>query len=245
MSAVDDFISSDADIRAKLLEYMEQEGIPASSTNQMIIDNALRSSDVRAFIKPQSIVMKGEITRLIESVFRNPGAMDEAVARIIADTGVFSVSEVADNQQLWDLYASSGSGFVAGLNTSCSIFKPPSPELALTNLFRKVRYVDEDQEYFLETSLLFFAKNKEWQFEREWRMLRKLSEADLIAGSQENRIHLVELPEGAIVRVVFGYKFEEGRVLDAIGKISAIHPGIRFQRARIEIGARAIRFQDF
>lgn len=88
-------------------------------------------------------------------------AAKRSLDRLVSELGIFSLSEQPDNDQLWGLYASSGSGFVVEFDTQHSFFRAASGR----NLIRKVIYTDERSDDLLTNPIfLFMVKNQDWSF---------------------------------------------------------------------------------
>jgi hypothetical protein len=112
---------------------------------------------------------------------------------------------------MWAHYADQGSGFVVGLDSKNSLFLSKcNPR---KNLLRKVLYSDQRiQNFWNNPYYLFLVKNSGWSYEREWRIIKELSECDechVVGGDQ---IFLSRVPCEAIKEIYFGYCYEMSQV---------------------------------
>lgn len=167
------------------------------------------------------------------------GSMDETsnpmFAEVLADVGVFSVSEVLDSHQMWGLYANSGRGFVVEFDTKHKFF---NAENAAGNALRKIKYSNENIKDFWENPLyLFFVKNKDWSFEREWRMLKPLSQCDHVVGQD---VFLCDVPKGMIKSITFGYAYENDRIVQQVSDLESWNSGVVFKKAVVNQRSKEI-----
>jgi hypothetical protein len=54
---------------------------------------------------------------------------------------------------------------------------------------------------------LFFTKQKQWEYEKEWRMVRVLDEATTVIKNEQGDVYLFELPPDCISQVILGVKY--------------------------------------
>jgi len=59
------------------------------------------------------------------------------------------------------------------------------------------------------TQELFFTKGKDWGYEREWRMLRLLSDSEMSISTSAGAVHLFPVPPGCISGVILGCRISE------------------------------------
>src|SRR3990167_11177398 len=183
----------------RLVEEAAKQGLPADPKfiGQRLRDPATQIELERIRAQSQSL-----IRYLIRCAF-GAGATDRLLEDIVSETGIFSVSAKAENVQLWGLYASSGKGFVVEFDPMHPFFLAPGKT---TSLFRRVKYTDDSVSALFDNPYyLFLVKNRQWQFEDEWRITKKLSECDenrLVAG---DHLYLCNVKPGMIKSVIFGY----------------------------------------
>jgi hypothetical protein len=158
----------------------------------------------------------------------NAGA-EHAFEDTTSKLGIFSVSETPVNEQMWGLYSNSGSGFVVEFDAHNHFFIAPNGR----NLFRKVKYTNQRVRDFWENPLyLFMVKNENWLFEREWRMLKQLTDCDETKVHGSDNIHLWCVMPGMIKSVIFGYNYDQQKLAEHGARIQAyFDPSIHIQWA--------------
>jgi len=123
------------------------------------------------------------------------------------ELGILSLTEEPCNQLMWSHYTESGKGVAVGLfvgeeeNRHGLLARPCSFGLAI-----KVTYSDEVTKLktdFSNSAHVFCSKRLAWEYEREWRVIKALNEAE---GVQQNDTLLYTLsfmPEH-LATIIFG-----------------------------------------
>lgn len=179
-----------------------------------------------------------EANKTIKRVYlSNPGRLDDEFAnlhraRINREIGALCVTENSKSIVMWSHYASDHKGFVVGFDSEDAFFchRMNDPEdigvLTPLNYSEKRPYVKkEDIERGESLPDILFTKNKEWSYEREWRIIRFLRNADEIT---EN-IHLFRVPGSAIQEVIFGCKIEQSTTENLLKSINQ-NPNLKHVR---------------
>ncbi len=131
----------------------------------------------------------------------------QQLQNLIAQWGIFSVSESPVNQLMWSHYAQNGAGFVVGFDAQHDFFF--STDAPRRNLLRKVVYSDERVTNFWRNPyFLFLVKKSGWSYEREWRMMKELAECSEHRIIDGKDIFLCNIPRGVIKEIYFGYAYE-------------------------------------
>jgi hypothetical protein len=128
-----------------------------------------------------------------------------------ANVGAFCLSEVRDSLLMWAHYASSHTGFVIEFDSENSHFNAKRTEQDEFCFLRPVDYRKERPRGTLLESIegLFTVKSSEWEYEREWRILRPLDQAEQIIPAEPFAIHLYRVPAAAIKSVIVGARATE------------------------------------
>ena len=169
------------------------------------------------------------------------------------DAGILSLSETRDNLLMWAHYAQGHTGFVLELDGSHDFFKGNNsllgfakPERAEYRLERPRMTAEETSE---ETALrdIFFVKGSEWEYEKEWRYLKNLTNAHRkIVVTNGHDVHLFRLPPKCIKGVILGcYSSEE--LKNKIVELCRDDPEfghLRIQQARISETHYSIAIED-
>lgn len=146
----------------------------------------------------QFLAMLGAVSKqLIPTI---PGKFDEVL-------GVFSMCEVPDSLLMWAHYGVSHTGFVLELDPNHPYFNARRTDQDEFGHLRQVHYRDVRPSASLielDGTEMFLVKSKEWSYEREWRILRPLTDANQIVNANGESIHLFQLPPESIKSVILG-----------------------------------------
>ena len=107
--------------------------------------------------------------------------------------GILSLSETPNNLLMWSHYAEDHTGFVLMLDSSHRFFKGNEPFLGFAKP-EPVQYKSERPRITVEEvtmSELFLTKGSDWQYEKEWRYLKFLNDAN--KRHEKSNTHPVEL----------------------------------------------------
>ena len=108
---------------------------------------------------------------------------------------------------MWAHYGMSHTGFLLELDPRHSYFNARRTDQDEFGYLRQVRYRDVRPSASLidlDGTEMFLVKSKEWSYEREWRVLRPLEDAQMITKQSGEDIHLFELPPDSIKTVILG-----------------------------------------
>ncbi len=129
------------------------------------------------------------------------------VERWFNSVGILSLSETPDNLLMWSHYAKEHTGFVLMLDGSHKFFEgnEPFPGFAKPE---PVQYKLERPSTTIEEVTvpeIFLTKGSDWQYEKEWRYLKFLNDAD----NRHERpntppVELFRLPPKCIMGVILG-----------------------------------------
>lgn len=123
--------------------------------------------------------------------------------------GVLCLSEVRNSLVMWGHYASNHCGFVVGFDSEHPFFNHRRTESDEFGFLRKVKYTQHRPHVTLANSdsvIWFEQKSHEWAYEKEWRVLRVLHEANLVIQSQPFSIHLFEFPAAVVREKIVGMR---------------------------------------
>lgn len=134
--------------------------------------------------------------------------------RILNDTfGILSLSENPLNIPMWAHYSDNNKGFAIGFDTKNEyFFEKHNRELDYRNL-RKVNYSTDrptikdiyNPDEIFDT---FFNKSTHWSYENEWRVCRRLEDADDIIQNDGKKLHLFKFNPNIIKEIYFGLRSE-------------------------------------
>jgi hypothetical protein len=130
-------------------------------------------------------------------------------AALNQNVGIVCLSEVPDSILMWGHYTDDHRGFVVGFDSEHSFFSQRRSLEDEFGFLRQVRYRRERPKVVLsDTSspAWFNTKSDQWAYEKEWRMLRVLSEADSRAESAPFPLCLFRFPGAAVVEIIIGLR---------------------------------------
>jgi Protein of unknown function (DUF2971) len=131
---------------------------------------------------------------------------DLAQYTLDAEFGVLCLSETADNLLMWAHYADNHRGVTIQFESEHTFFSEGELGFDLPNSGR-VEYADKRpilSHSNLRSPRLLFRKSPEWSYEKEWRFIKKLSDADRVVEGTPHAIHLFGIPPEVITGIVIG-----------------------------------------
>lgn len=165
----------------------------------------------------------------------------ETRERVGRQIGVLSLSAVNDSLLMWAHYAESHKGFAIGLDSHHPYFDQRRHGDDVIRHLAPVAYSEERPAAILLNPALteaeqvarlaatfFLTKSIEWQYEREWRMLRSVDEASEKIELSNEVVCLYELPSEAVTDVIVGCRMS-GPARDAL---LALRSDARFVHTR-------------
>jgi hypothetical protein len=121
--------------------------------------------------------------------------------------GVLSLCEAPDSLLMWAHYGVSHTGFVLQLDPTHPYFNSRRTDQDEFGYLRQIQYRDSRPSanlIDLDGPEIFLVKSREWSYEREWRILRPLKDAQKTINVDGEDIHLFQLPADAITAVILG-----------------------------------------
>jgi hypothetical protein len=121
--------------------------------------------------------------------------------------GALCLTETPDNLLMWAHYANSHTGFVVEFDTTHPHFDERRSDADEFRHLRQVNYRDTRPNGALTDMNgyeLFTVKSTHWSYEREWRILRPLPDAERVVSVEPYPVHLFRIPFGAISSVILG-----------------------------------------
>lgn len=160
--------------------------------------------------------------------------------------GVLSLTSRPLNLLMWAHYAQSHQGFVIEFDPSHAMFVDARQRPVGFDHLGPVVYSQgrPRYDYLSDVNMvdLFFHKSIEWKYEKEWRMVRRLQEADEV---KPNGAHLFAIPPSAIKSIIFGCQMgatEKTRLQTALGSV-ADFAHVHVQQAVAEEETFALRLE--
>jgi hypothetical protein len=140
--------------------------------------------------------------------------------------GALCLSEVPDSLLMWSHYGASHSGFVIEFDAHHGHFNEKRSDSDEFRHLRRVLYRETRPSMplsQLEGPDLFLVKSGHWSYEREWRILRALSEAATVIPASRLPVHLFPFPRQTVLSVILGARVTDATEA-AIRAALAAHP---------------------
>ncbi len=200
----------------QLLEHeLEKYGALTDLVPQVMLNDLLHAQKSRL----------PEVFRLLESpiVERVSSLLDGFLNE---NVGVLCLSEVRDSILMWGHYTDNHRGFVVGFDSNSSFFSNRRSEQDEFGFLRRVDYQRQRPNVVLSDSsspACFQTKSEHWAYEKEWRLVRVLSDAEYQINDQQFPVCLLEFPNDAVLEIIVGLR--STRLF--IEEIKSLVPGLR------------------
>ena len=203
----------------KLLEksfdnFIKQHRIPLQNRDQLFkYFRNTTGKKIKESLENDSI--ESIKSKLIPSL--NSEEQTHKLLKAIGKLLCFSLSKQENISPMWAHYANHHEGFVIAFDTKSAWFK--EWENGESKNLIKVPYFDGKMEEPLDNPLkAIFSKEKDWEYEREWRILAEEYQADEKTPTEEP-IHLVSFPPEAVQRIILGKRIKpdvESRIKEIV-----------------------------
>jgi hypothetical protein len=149
------------------------------------------------------------------------------------NVGVLCLSEIRDSILMWGHYTDNHKGVVVGFDSDHVFFSRRRSENDEFGFLRQVIYQVQRPRVILSdtTSTAWFeTKSEQWAYEKEWRIVRVLSEAACRIDRNPFSICLFEFPADAVREIIMGIRFPSS-LLPKVQTLAATFPGAVLLRA--------------
>jgi hypothetical protein len=139
--------------------------------------------------------------------------------------GILSLTEEPNNLLMWAHYAQNHEGFVIGFDPLDSFFSESSNQQQLGPLQKVIYAADRPTKTLKSIPIrdVYLTKSKEWEYEREYRLLRWADKPDLRIDREPVPICLYKLPTSCIKTVIFGCRMKN-ETIDIITRVLKTDP---------------------
>jgi hypothetical protein len=227
-----DGFSSPAETAKALHEQLEQQ-LPAALAKFPKPFAAV----AEVILADRKSAMLADAAKLVERT--HPQLTKEIFDILGSKLGILSLSETPASPSMWDRYAAGYSGFVIEFDDKHPWFWAQRADTDDFRHLRKVAYVDTlPSVYLTELSAhdVFYSKAKEWEHEREWRVIRPLEEAST---RLDPDVYLFDVPPECIRGVIEGTKTKPDAGAELLAILGA-DPNLKHVRTfRAHLSARA------
>jgi hypothetical protein len=201
--------------------YGFDETLISAKINKAVSDIAFNialesSSEFERQRKLSVLPQANEILR--KHYLSNPSRLDDVFAglhrkRVNSDIGILCLCDSPKSVVMWSHYAREHKGFVVGFESRDGFFshQPNDPiDIGVLNLVNysksrpliDVRTIKEGE----NLPDILFTKNEEWSYEKEWRIIRFLKDADEV---RDENVHLFRMSPVAVHEVILGSNSDE------------------------------------
>ena len=146
----------------------------------------------------------------------------ESILKAIDNTiGILCLTENPNNLLMWAHYADSHKGLCIEFDEKNKFFDQRNKENEFRNYLRKVSYSQNRPEVVLFDAVaknndleswitqIFWTKCQDWEYEKEWRIIKTLNESKNIKEKDGEKIYLFPLPIIAINGIILGCKMKK------------------------------------
>jgi hypothetical protein len=207
------------------------QSIPRQVLKELLLTQKARLPEVFRMLQPEVLQ---KLSPTIDSLLNQ-------------NVGVLCLSEVRDSLLMWGHYADNHKGFVIGFDSSHPFFLKRRSEHDEFGFLRKVDYqVQRPHVVLSDTSspVWFQTKSSQWAYEKEWRMVRVLSEAEHRIDRSPFSVCLFEFAADAVLEIVIGLR-SDPLTTQAIGCLATSFPRASLLKAREDISDYGIVVEKF
>jgi len=163
--------------------------------------------------------------------------------------GALCLSEVPDSLLMWSHYGASHAGFVLAFDACHPHFHENNGPNDEFRHLRRVVYREARPSATLvefDGVDMFLVKSGHWSYEREWRIFRALSEAEVVIRAEPFGVHLFRIPPSALQAVILGARASPQTtesIASALRATSSLSH-VRLKRAKTDSSHFLLRIGD-
>lgn len=151
-------------------------------------------------------------------------AQDQFIAAANQTMGILCLSEKHDDLLMWAHYADCHRGFVLEFDSESPFFNQRRSVNDDLRHLKPVMYSEIRPAINLSnTSVeeLCLTKSTHWSYEKEWRIIKALSDADSVIPTAQGDVCLFEFPSNVLKAIFIGARMQEDTELSLIKNIRA------------------------
>ena len=197
----------------------------AKISEKLVVENMLKEvipEVLREFAQTRGLENSAAVLKKMDKII--PTIKEKLAANFDCMIGILCLTERADNLLMWAHYAASHEGYVIGFDTSHPYFQE---QAALKDEFSYLRKVDYRENRILAPMLelagtdVLLVKSTQWEYEQEWRVIRRLQDADEVKATEPFPIHLFRFPTDAVREVILGCRMPAGKRKEVMSLLSS------------------------
>lgn len=192
--------------------------IPRATLQDLLLSQKARLPELYRLLEPRVLE---KVSLLIDSFLNQ-------------NVGVLCLSEVRDSILMWGHYTDDHRGFVVGFDSNHPFFSKRRSKQDEFGFLRQVDYQRKRPNVVLsDTSspVWFQTKSEQWAYEKEWRIVRVLSEAGCRINGSPFPICLFEFPADAVLEIIIGLRATPSLV-QQVRSLAPGFPKVTLLRAR-------------
>ncbi len=192
--------------------------------------------EMQAIPVPTSIALANA---QVKSAFYNDiGRMERLLERTVSTirdkVGVLCLSARFNSLPMWSHYANQGAGFAVAFRDLHETF--PGDETGSLNTLKEVQYTSEFLGMTFDPTTqdrLFFSKLRDWDYEREWRVVCALADCE-IGSLGANSLRTID--RRRVEAVICGWRVSDDATRRISDDLAKNNPDVMIVSARIERG---------
>lgn len=191
--------------------------VPKAALKEILLKQKNKLPEIFQFLEPQ---MLQKISPLVDSLLNQ-------------HVGVLCLSEVRDSLLMWGHYTDSHKGFVVGFDSNHPFFSMRKSKHDEFGFLRRVSYQLQRPCVVLSDTTSpdwFQTKSEQWAYEKEWRIVRVLSEAERRVDRTIFPIYLFNFPPDAVLEIIIGMRSTPA-VITEIRSLAAVFPRAKLLKA--------------
>ncbi|MFI0848073.1 DUF2971 domain-containing protein [Mesorhizobium sp. IMUNJ 23232] len=186
------------------------------------------SPETKILSAPRTVEQANILLR--SNIYDNIEYMRTSLFRTIAlmrlRVGILSLTENYASLPMWAHYAANAAGYLVKFEGLKQVFA--GDDTGSLNALKPVRYVEDLVGLTHDPSTqdnLFFCKFRDWEYEREWRVVRVLSDCD---SDSMPGLFLNHIDPSHITNVFAGWKVAREEAEQLALELQAINPDMKF-----------------
>jgi hypothetical protein len=226
-------LASDADVQAYVEDHFEQL-VDEELAKYGALTQSLPLPDLRGHLLRQKATLPGLLRLLEPAAIQRLSSLIDGFLNL--NVGILCLSEVRDSILMWGHYTDNHQGFVVGFDSDHPFLSKRRSDKDEFGFLRRVDYRHQRPQVTLTdtTSPVWFqTKSEHWSYEKEWRVVRVLSEAEHRIDRSPFPIYLFDFAPDAVREIIIGMRSPPS-LIGEIRSLAADFPKAEVFRAREE-----------
>lgn len=199
-------VASDAEVQEYVEKHFEQL-VDEELAKYGALTQLARPADLKGLLVKQKSMLPALFQLLGPAAIQSLSPMIDGYLNL--NVGILCLSEVRDSILMWGHYTDNHQGFVVGFDADHPFFSKRRSDADEFGILRRVDYTSQRPQVTLsDTSspAWFQTKSEHWSYEKEWRVVRVLSEAEQRIDRSPFPICLFEFAPDSIREIIVGMR---------------------------------------